>query len=229
VATRKPVVVLLKNGRALALQGAVLEAQAILVTWFLGSQTGHAVADILFGLESPSGRLPVSFPRLPGQVPYYYAHKNTGRPNMSDRPVAYRTRFSGITNTARFPFGHGLTYGEIEYSGLDVGSGTIGRNGTLSISATITNKGGRAAVEVAQLYIQDVVASLTRPVRELKDYRRVSLAPGQSQRVTFTLRSTDLAFLGANGRMTIEPGLFKVWVAPSAEAAGVNGSFTLKA
>ncbi len=228
-ATGKPIVVLLKNGRPLALKGAVLNAEAILVTWFLGSQTGHGIADVVFGRQSPSGRLPVSFPQVAGQVPYYYAHKNTGRPNPPDKIDPYRARYLGVTHRARFPFGHGLTYGQIVYSALDLGGGTIKRGGTLTIAATVTNRGKRAAVETVQLYVQDVAASLTRPVRELKAYRRIALAPGESQQVTFNLRGTDLAFLGRNGRPVIEPGLFRVWVAPSAEAAGVNGSFTLNA
>ena len=226
-ATGKPIVVLLKNGRPLALEGAVLDARAILVTWFLGSETGHAIADILFGRESPSGRLPMSFPQVPGQVPYYYAHKPTGRPNVAATPTAYKTRFRGLTNRARFPFGHGLTYGRIEYSGLDLGGGTMGRAGRLRVSATISNRGSRAATETVQLYVQDVVASLTRPVRELKAFQRIDLAPGASRRVTFSLTSADLAFLGADLRQRIEPGLFKVWIAPSAEAEGVSGTFTL--
>ena len=223
----KPMVVLLKNGRALALEGAVLDAPAILVTWFLGSLTGPAIADILFGAAGPSGRLPVSFPLASGQAPYYYAHKPTGRPNRSDEIEAYKTRYRDTLHRAQFPFGHGLTYGRIEYSKLHLSSQTLSWNGTLTVHATLSNRGSRAAVEVAQLYIRDVAASVTRPVRELKAYQRVSLAPGESKDVVFTLSRRDLTFLGRNLRPTAEAGEFHVWIAPSAEADGLSSRFML--
>jgi beta-glucosidase len=229
-ATGKPIVVVLKNGRALALEGAVLAAPAILVTWFLGSEGGPAIADILFGRISPSGRLPVSFPRAPGQEPYYYAHKSTGRPNPDGPLQPYKAHYRGIPNSALFPFGHGLTYGQIEYGGLDVSDGgKLAQDGTLTVSATVTNSGNAAADEVVQLYIHDVAASVTRPVRQLKGYARVSLAPGKSEKVSFTLRRSDLTFTGEDMKPTVEPGDFLVWIAPSAEADGVSGRFTLTA
>ena len=228
-AVGKPVVVLIKNGRPLALEGAVLDAPAILVTWFLGSETGPAIADILFGAEGPSGRLPVSFPLVPGQTPYYYAHKPTGRPNRSTEIEAYKARYRDTLYVAQFPFGHGLTYGRIEYSNLNVSSRTLSWNGTLTVRATVSNAGRHAAVEVAQLYIRDVAASVTRPVRELKAYQRVSLEPGESKEVTFTLSRRDLMFVGRDLRPTVEAGEFFVWVAPSAEAEGLPGRFVLTA
>jgi beta-glucosidase len=227
-ATGKPIVVLLKNGRALALDGVVLAAPAILVTWFLGSEGGPAIADILFGRAGPSGRLPVSFPRATGQEPYYYAHKATGRPNPQGPLEPYKAHYRGIPNTALFPFGHGLTYGQIAYAGLETSNGgRLAPDGTLTVSATVANTGKAAAEEVVQLYIHDVAASVTRPVRQLKAYRRVSLAPGRSEKVSFTLRSSDLAFIGTEMRPVTEPGDFLVWIAPSAEADGVSGRFTL--
>jgi beta-glucosidase len=226
-ATGKPMVVLLKNGRALALDGAVLNAPAILVTWFLGSETGTAIADVLFGDEGPSARLPVSFPHASGQAPYYYAHKPTGRPNRTTEIEAYKTRFRDLPHTACFAFGHGLTYGRIEYSDLALSATTLSWNGTLTVRTTLTNSGSREAVEVAQLYIRDVAASITRPVRELKAYQRVSLAPGESKQVTFTLSRRDLMFVGVDLRPTVEPGEFHIWVAPSAEAEGVSDRFVL--
>jgi len=229
-ATGKPIVVVLKNGRALALGGAVLAAPAILVTWFLGSEGGPAIADILFGRAGPSGRLPVSFPRAPGQEPYYYAHKSTGRPNPEGPLEAYKAHYRGIPNTALFPFGHGLTYGQIAYAGLETDNGgRLAPDGTLTVSATVTNTGKAAADEVVQLYVHDVTASITRPVRQLKAYRRVSLAPGKSEKVSFTLRRSDLTFFGADMKPVAEPGDFLVWIAPSAEADGVSGRFTLTA
>ncbi|WP_395395939.1 glycoside hydrolase family 3 N-terminal domain-containing protein (plasmid) [Novosphingobium sp. BL-8A] len=222
-ATGKPIVVLLKNGRALVLEGAVAEASAILVTWFLGAQTGHAIADILFGKASPSGRLPVSFPRDPGQLPYYYAHKPTGRPAESKRYTPFTTRFIGLSNTALYPFGHGLTYGDIAYEDIAV----ISANDGVTVGALISNRGARAATEVVQLYVQIVTASLTQPVRELKAYRKIELAAGGSQRVSFQLRKADLEIMDADHTRRFEAGTFKVWVAPSAEADGVSGSFKL--
>lgn len=228
-ATGKPIVIVLKHGRALALEGAVANARAILATWFLGTETGNAIADVLFGAYSPSGRLPASFPLRSGQEPYYYAHKATGRPNPPGPLQPYKAHFRGIPNAALFPFGHGLTYGQIEYSGLAQSAPTLPMNGAIEIAATITNRGRRSAEEVAQLYIHDRVASITRPVRELKAFRKVALAPGQSMVVKFTLRSTDLRFIGPDGRWIAEPGSFDVWIAPSAERDGVHGTFDLTA
>ena len=226
-AVGKPMVVVLKNGRALALEGAVKDAPAILVTWFLGSESGPATADILFGDEGPSGRLPVSFPIKSGQEPYYYAHKSTGRPNPPGDLQPYKAHFRGIPNEALYPFGHGLTYGAIEYSDLSLGGGKLPWNGAITVEATVTNTGKRAAEEVAQLYIHDVAASITRPVRQLKDFQKVKLAPGASARVRFTLRREDLTFIGQEMKPTVEPGSFTLWIAPSAQAEGVSGSFEL--
>jgi beta-glucosidase len=225
----KPVVVVLKHGRALALYGAVANAQAILATWFLGTETGNAIADVLFGEYSPSGRLPASFPIQSGQEPYYYAHKSTGRPNPPGELQPYKAHFRGIPNSALYPFGHGLTYGKIEYSGLALSARTLAMNGTIEVAASITNGGTRAAEEVVQLYTHDRVGSLTRPVRELKAFRKVALTPGQSEVVRFTLRSSDLAFYGRDAKLRVEPGTFDVWIAPSAESDGVRGTFDLVA
>jgi beta-glucosidase len=229
-AVGKPVVVVLKNGRALALEGAVKNAPAILVTWFLGSESGHAIADVLFGAYSPSARLPVSFPREPGQQPYHYAHKPTGRPNPSpDKLEPFKTHYRSIPNSALYPFGHGLTYGRIDYSDLSVRSPQLAWNGELVVQARVTNRGSRAAEEVVQLYIRDRAASVTRPVRELKAFRKVALAPGQTETVRFTLKTSDLTFIGQELKPTVEPGLFDLWIAPSAEADGLHGTFNLTA
>jgi len=225
----KPVVVVLKHGRALALEGAVANAQAILATWFLGTETGNSIADVLFGAHGPSGRLPASFPRRSGQEPYYYAHKPTGRPNPDPKLDEYKARFRGITNTALYPFGHGLTYGKIDYSDFALSGRSLGMKGEIAVSARITNRGSREAEEVVQLYIHDRVASVTRPVRELKAYRKIKLAPGESEVVRFVLRPTDLGFYGLANKPVVEPGEFDVWIAPSAEAEGVHGTFALTA
>lgn len=227
-ATGKPVVVLLKNGRAMALEGAVLAAPAILVTWFLGTESGHATADILFGREGPSARLPVSFPQAGGQQPYHYAHKSTGRPNPPGPLQPYKAHFRGLRNEALFAFGHGLTYGRIDYS-APVVPATMAWDGRLELSAIVANRGTRAAVEVVQLYVHDIAASVTRPVRELKAFKRIALAPGESRRVAFTLTRADLQFIGRDNRPVAEPGRFRAWIAPSAQAEGVGGEFELRA
>jgi beta-glucosidase len=228
-ASGKPMVVVLKHGRALALEGAVANAPAILATWFLGTETGNAIADVLFGAYSPSGRLPASFPWRSGQEPYYYAHKPTGRPNPPGELQPYKAHFRGIPNSAQFPFGHGLTYGKIEYSALALSAPTMPMNGSIRATATITNRGTRACEEVVQLYVHDRVASVTQPVRELKAFRKIPLAPGQSQLVSFTLTPADLSFYGLEDRPTVEPGTFDLWIAPSAEADGLHSTFDLVA
>lgn len=225
-AVKKPMVVLLQNGRGLALQGAVADAASILVTWFLGSQSGHALADILFGDFAPSGRLPCSFPRASGQEPYHYDHKATGRPNAAGQLEPYKAHYRFIPNAALYPFGHGLTYGKIGYSDLSL-PGALTWNGELLVSARIENRGSYFAEELVQLYLHQRAASVTRPVRQLKAFRKVALAPGASEIVSFTLSRRMLTFIGQGLKPTTEPGLFDLWIAPSAEAEGLHGSFTL--
>jgi len=225
-ATGKPIVVLLRNGRALALKGAVRDAPALLVTWFLGSETGYAVADVLFGDASPSGRLPVSFPREPGQVPYYHAHPPTGRPVPVSQPDTFYTRYLDSPHEALYPFGHGLGYGDVHYGPPVLSDAHLPWDGSLQVATQVTNRGRRAMDEVVQLYVHDRVASVTRPVRELKGFRRVRLEAGESATVTFTLTRADLAFIGRDGLPTVEPGTFSVWTSPSA-GGGPQASFTL--
>ncbi|TAA41513.1 glycoside hydrolase family 3 N-terminal domain-containing protein [Pseudoxanthomonas winnipegensis] len=227
-ATGKPVVVVLGNGRALALGKLAPKAHAVLVGWYLGSRSGLGLCDVLFGAHGPSARLPVSFPRESGQVPYYYDHKTTGRPDPEPEKLSpFKTRYMTAPNSALFPFGHGLTYGRIEYGGLDIGDGRLPADGALTVRATISNRGSHAAEEVVQLYVHDRVASITRPVQELKDFRKIRLEPGASAQVEFTLRRADLLFIGQDLKPTVEPGLFDVWVAPSAEVDGLHGTFEL--
>lgn len=225
--TGKPIVVALKNGRGLALEGAVKDAPAILVTWFLGSETGNAIADVLLGAHSPSGRLPLSFPHESGQEPYYYAHKATGRPAPEGPRQPYKAQWRTSPNAALYPFGHGLTYGKVDYAALAVTPTALAWDGRIEVAATITNSGARACEELVQLYIRDRVASITRPVRELKAFRKVALAPGKSETVRFTLTREQLEFLGADLKPTVEPGTFDVWIAPSAQADGVHTTFEL--
>lgn len=226
-ATGKPMVVLLRHGRGLVLEGAVRDAPAILATWFLGSMSGPATADVMFGIEGPSARLPVSFPHSTGQQPYYYAHKNTGRPHPEGPLQEYKARYREAPNAALYPFGHGLTYGRIAYGSPEGADGTLDAGGELRLAVTITNSGKHDAVEVVQLYIQDQTASITRPVRELKAFQRVALKPGESRRVEFGLKRADLTFIGRDLKPTAEPGQFRFWIAPSAQAEGVTGLFRL--
>ena len=140
-----------------------------------------------------------------------------------------RRTIAGFPNSALYPFGHGLTYGKIEYGDLALSAPKLPMNGEIAVSARVTNRGSRAAEEVVQLYVHDRTASVTRPVRELKAFRKVALAPGQSETVRFTLRASDLLFIGLDNKPRVEPGMFDLWIAPSAESAGVQGSFELTA
>jgi len=220
--TGKPVIVLLRHGRALALHGAVKDAPAILATWFLGSESGHSIADVLFGDVNPSAKLSASFPNENGQEPYFYNHKNTGRPAPDTGSQGYKSRYRETKNEALYPFGHGLSYTSFSVSNVVV---PARMTSAFTVTATVTNTGARAGDEVLQLYIHDRVASRTRPVRELKGFARVSLAPGVSKRVTLTLKREDLRFWG-DGDWVIEPGMFDLWVATSS-VDGEKQSFEL--
>ncbi len=221
-ATGTPVVVLLRNGRALALQGAVRDARAIAVTWFLGTQTGHAVADVLFGAYSPSGRLPVSFPQHSGQQPYFYNHPRTGRPELPEMSE-FKARWREIPNAPLYAFGHGLGYTTFAYGAPRLSAPQLDWDGELVVTTTVTNTGAVAAEEVVQLYVHDRVASRVRPVRELKAFEKTLLAPGEAKDVVFRLDRGQLAFTNSEGVFTAEPGLFDLWVcASSAEGEPVR-------
>ena len=227
-ATGTPVVVVLRNGRALALDGAVRDAQAILVGWFLGTQTGPALADVVFGDYNPSARLPVSFPQDAGQQPYFYNHPATGRPNVPGTPRSFQTRWREVTHAALYPFGHGLSYTRFDYGVPQLDTQTLRWDDTLTIRTRIANNGTRDGEEVVQLDLRDRTASRVRPVRELKRFRKISLAAGESQDVVFTLARADLEFHGVDNRPIAEPGLFDLWVAPSS-AVGDAVAFELLA
>ena len=223
----KPIVTLLRTGRPLAIPELAELSDALLVTWFLGAETGSAVADIVLGAAAPSGRLPMSFPRSVGQAPIYYARKPTGRPAQPP-PTPFTARYIDLDVTPLYPFGHGLGYGRAEYGPTRVGAAELGWTGTLTVACEISETAGEAIEEVVQLYVRDLAASRVRPVRELKDFRKVAIAAGGRASVEFELRAADLGFADGPAGWTVEPGAFDVWIAPNAEA-GVPARFILGA
>lgn len=208
--TRTPVVVVLMNGRPLAIPRLSAAVPAILEAWFPGIEAGNAVADLLFGDYSPSGKLPVTFPRDIGQIPLYYNHKNTGRPAVDTS--RFTSKYIDLESTPLYPFGFGLSYTRFEYSELTLSAPSIEPDRSLDVSVTVTNVGTRSGEEVVQVYIRDEVASVTRPVKELRAFRKISLAPGQQQRVDFTLGPEALACYNRGMQRVVEPGEFKVFV-----------------
>jgi beta-glucosidase len=224
--TGKPVVVLLANGRPLAISELAEKAPAILETWMLGVEAGNAVADVLFGAYSPAGRLPAAFPRTTGAAPTYYAGNATGRP--ADPDLAKDTvRYHDLPITPLFPFGHGLSYSEFRYADLSQSTQSVGPGERIDISITIENTGGVASDEVVQLYVRDPVASIARPVLELRGFKRIELGAGQRKRVTFTLSPEQLAFWSPKGQWLIEAGRIDFWVGASAADLRASGSFEI--
>lgn len=229
VATGKPVVLVLLSGRPNAIAWADENVPAILHAWYPGTQGGHAVADVLFGDYNPSGKLPVTFPRNVGQVPIHYDMKNTGRPIELGAPGAkYVSRYLDTPNDPLYRFGYGLSYTTFAYSPATLSAASMGPGGSITASATITNTGDRAGEEVVQLYVRDLVGSVTRPVQELKGFEKIMLQPGESRTVSFTLTPRDLAFTRADMSHGWEPGEFQLWIAPSSGAkASTPVTFTL--
>jgi beta-glucosidase len=220
-ATGTPVVLVLMNGRPLILEWASDHVPAIVETWFLGVEAGNATADVLFGDVNPSGRLPVTFPRVLGQVPLYYNHRNTGRP--PDPSNKYTSKYIDVPVTPRYPFGFGLSYTTFAYSNLTLSATRARASDTLTATVTVTNSSSREGTEVVQLYVHDVVASVARPVRELKAFRRVTLKPGESRAVDLRVALRDLAFYGLDMKPVVEPGTFRVYVGPNS-AEGLEAS-----
>lgn len=219
------VVLVVIAGRPLSITREVEMADAVLYAWQPGVEGGHAVADLLFGQAVPSGKLPVTFPRSVGQVPIYYSHKNSGRPAQ---PMSDSTGYIDAPFTPLFPFGYGLSYTTFQYANLNVKTPRFSLEGQGQFEAEVTNTGSTAGTEVVQLYVRDLVGSVTRPVKELKGFQRVTLQPGETQRVSFTLTADDLCFTGINDRPVIEPGRYHVWIGPSS-AEGLQGEFELTA
>jgi len=224
VATRKPVVLVLESGRPLDIRWAPQKVSAIVQAWFLGVEAGNAIAHTLLGDVSPSGRLPLSWPRSVGEIPTYYNHKRTGRPTAPDR---WHTGYLDQSSAPLFPFGYGLTYTKFSYGNLKLESPAVAANGTLRVSADIQNTGAREGTEVVQLYVHDRVAPTSRPVRELKGFQRVSLAPGEHKTVEFTVKANDLGSYDPAMHWIVPSGTYDVWVAPDS-ASGIQATFEVK-
>ena len=218
----KPVILVVFAGRPLVLTPQISQVDAILYAWHPGIEGGAALGEILFGVHSPSGRLPITFPRHTGQVPIYYNHKNSGRPVSSEGQ--FKTRYLDLPNTPLFPFGFGLGYTSFGYSNLQLSHPVL--HNEITISAEITNTGDEPGSELVQLYVRDMVGTLTRPVRELKGFQRHMLQPGETRRVSFTLSEEMLAFTRVDGSRGVEPGRFQAWIAPHS-ASGLCGEFRL--
>ena len=229
--TGKPIVGVLMTGRPLAIPRMAEQVGALLVAWHGGIRAGRAVADILFGAVAPSGKLTASWPRTEGQIPVYYAHKNTGRPvggagtKQFDEP--FKSTYLDEPNAPLFPFGFGLSYTTFDYRDLTVERRVVGIDETLVVTAVIKNTGERAGAEVVQLYVRDLVSSVTRPVKELKGFQRTTLEPGEERTVRFEVPLRDLGFTGLDMRYTVEPGAFKLWVGPSS-TEGLEGEFEVR-
>jgi len=227
--TGKPVIAVILAGRPLTLSDIVEQVDAILYAWHPGTMAGPALADLLFGVESPSGKLPASFPRMVGQVPIHYNHKNTGKPpspetvvHIDDIDPSAPQLSLGMTAfhldagyTPLFPFGHGLSYTTFDYQNIRTDVTEFAAGESVTVSVDVANTGDRPAGEVVQLYVRDLVGNVTRPVRELKGFRRLRLEPAERTSVSFVLRAADLAFYGRDMRLRTEPGEFHAWIGGS--------------
>jgi len=224
-ATGKPTIVVLINGRPPTIGWIVENVPAVLEAWMAGTEGGNAIADVLFGDVNPGGKLPVTFPRTVGQVPIYYNHMNTGRP--PEPSTRYNSKYLDLPWTPQFPFGFGLSYTQFKITNLQLSDASIARNGQLKVSVEVQNVGKRAGDQVVQLYIRDIAASMTRPVKELKGFKRISLKPGETQRIEFTLGPEHLGFYNREMKYVVEAGEFKVMVGSSSEDV-IEKSFEVK-
>ena len=212
----KQIGLILFNGRPLDLSWEHENIDAILEAWYPGTMAGHGVADVIAGDYNPSGKLTISFPRNIGQVPIYYNHKNTGRPVDPANPnVDYRSSYLDVDNTPLYPFGYGLSYTSFSISNLKLDKASMNKGGTITVTADVANTGNYDGEETVQLYIRDIAASVTRPVKELKGFEKIALKAGETKQVKFEVSEKDLAFYDLNMNYTAEPGDFKLWVASS--------------
>ena len=226
-ATGKPLVLVLMNGRPLALVKEDQQADAILETWFAGTEGGNAIADVLFGDYNPSGKLPMSFPRSVGQIPVYYSHLNTGRPYNADKPNKYTSRYFDEANGPLYPFGYGLSYTTFNVSDVKMSAPTMTRDGKVTASVDVTNTGKRDGATVVQMYLQDVTASMSRPVEQLRGFEKVDLKAGETKTVSFPIDIEALKFWNQRMKYDAEPGKFNVFI--GLDSARVKqGEFTLQ-
>ncbi|MBU7577061.1 MAG: beta-glucosidase BglX [Flavihumibacter sp.] len=212
MATGKPVVMVLFSGRPLTIVEEDKKLPAILNVWFGGSEAGYAISDVLFGDVNPSGKLPVTFPRNVGQIPIYYSYKNTGRPLVGDEFQKFRSNYLDVSNTPLYPFGYGLSYTKFDYSPVSLSKASLKGAEKLIARVTVTNSGKFAGEEVVQLYIRDIVASNTRPLKELKGFKKILLQPGESKEISFEITNDLLKFYDHNLRYDWEPGEFTVFI-----------------
>lgn len=226
LAVNKKVVVVLLNGRPLALEGVIDNVPAVVEAWLPGSQSGHAIADVLFGDYNPSGRLPVSFPRRTGQTPVYYNRKSTGRGTAPNDPFVFWSHFTDVDDSPLFPFGFGLSYTRFSYAHLKLSSTTLTPTTPLSISVQVSNEGKIGGTETVQLYVRDVLGSVARPVRELKGFSQVTIEAGACSSCTFQLHAENLRFY-LDGHLVNEPGEYQLWVGPDS-TTGLEARFHLE-
>ncbi|QGZ43092.1 beta-glucosidase [Pseudoduganella flava] len=227
-ATGKPVVAVLFAGRPMIFNEIADQADAILYAWFPGSEGGNAVADVLFGDYNPSGKLPATFPRNLGQIPITYAQTMTGRPVVDEKNIVYRSAYIDSPNTPRYAFGHGKSYTEFGYSGLRLDKATLRQGESATLSFELENKGKVAGTEIAQLYVRDMVASIVRPVKELKGFAKVQLQPGERRRVTFTIDPDTLSFFNGQLKWGAEPGAFKLMVGSASDDIRLDTTLQLQ-
>jgi beta-glucosidase len=229
--TGKPIVGVLMTGRPLVIPRMAEQVTALLVAWHGGIRAGRAVADILCGTANPSGKLTASWPRTEGQIPIYYAHKNTGRPmesaGVTQFGEPFKSRYIDMPNEPLFPFGHGLSYTTFEYHDLNVETPVVSSDGSLVVSAVVENTGARSGAEVVQLYVRDLIGSVTRPVKELKGFQRIMLEPGEARMVRFEVPARELGFWGPNMCYIVEPGGFKLWIGTDS-TGGLEDEFEVR-
>ena len=226
-ATGKPIVVLINAGRPLIFNYTADTVPAILYTWWLGTEAGNAIADVLFGDYNPSGKLPMSFPREEGQIPIYYNHFNTGRPAANETATNYVSAYTDLKNSPKFPFGFGLSYTTFNYSDLKLSKNKIKSTETIEVSMTITNSGKVAGEEVVQLYLRDKVGSVVRPIIELKDFQKIKLNAGETKTVKFTIDKQKLSFYNSDLKWITEPGDFDLMIGSSSSDIRLKATFEL--
>ncbi|MBK8785953.1 MAG: glycoside hydrolase family 3 C-terminal domain-containing protein [Chitinophagaceae bacterium] len=227
LATGKPVVVLINAGRPLVFNYTADHAPAILYTWWLGSEAGNAIADVLFGDYNPSAKLPISFPYSVGQIPIYYSHFNTGRPATNDSNRNYNSSYNDLSVFPRYEFGYGLSYTSFQYSNLQLSKKKINSHEQIAVTCAITNTGNYAGEETVQLYIRDKVGSIVRPVKELKDFKKIKLAAGETKTVSFLINKEKLSFYNEQLQWVAEPGDFELMIGASSRDIRWKSAFEL--